>query len=297
MRNLLILAWWLSLVAALQVSGFLLDGSRHFLWGMLGFCVIKTVYVAFAWIVILRHRSFRRQRAFEALAESYLRAAGRDFDPKAARRESRLNPALNQILLALSVADCVLAFGWNFAAWRASILLDVAIGLLLIRWVARAGWLRARAARERLKSAVDDARSLARLPDAAPEAAPRRVSPVPFAASAALAMSFLLGLGAWRWAQAGPAFRSGEVDRCMESLMRSASDRFYQHGEARIGIGEADCVKALAGRVEFGLEWGGGELRVRAGESAGSDYLGNGKAGDEGRVLDANGHSRRAPGL
>jgi hypothetical protein len=291
MGNLLRLSWWLALVAALQGSAFILDGSRHLFWGMLGFCVVKAVYLAFAWIVILRHRSFRRQRAFEALAESYHRVAGKDFDPKAARRESRLNPALNQILLALASADCVLAFAWNLEAWRVSILLDVAIGLLLIRWVARAGWLRARAARERLKSAVDDARSLARPQAHGPEAAPKRVSSIPFAALAALAMACTLGLGSWRWAQAQRAFRAGEADRCLEAILRTASERFYQQGQARFGVGEEPCVKALAGRVEFGLEWGGGELRARAEESGGSDYFGNGTAGDEGRVMDTNGRS------
>jgi hypothetical protein len=264
---------------------------------MLGFCVVKAVYLAFAWIVILRHRSFRRQRAFEALAESYHRVAGKDFDPKAARRESRLNPALNKLLLALASADCVLAFAWNLGAWRGSILLDIAIGLLMIRWVARAGWLRARAARERLKSAVDDARSLARPQTGGPEAAPKRVSPVPFAVLAAFAMAGVVGLGTWRWAHAQRAFRVGEADRCLGTILRTASERFYQQGQARLGMGEEDCVKALAGRVGFRLEWGGGELRVRAGEAAGSDYFGNGTAGDEGRIMDANGRARSAPGL
>jgi hypothetical protein len=297
MRNLFVLAWWLALLGALQTSAFVLDGSRHLIWGMIGFCVVKSVYLGFAWIVVLRHRSFRRQRAFETLAESYQRFAGKDFDPQAARRESRLNPILNQLLFGLAAADCALAFAWNLGAWRASILLDLAIGLLMIRWVARAGWLRARAARERLKAAVDDTRSLARAPAAEPEAAPRTVSPLPFAALAAFALVFISGLGLRRWAQARPAFLAGEVDRCLVSVSRMASERFYQHGEARIGLGDEPCVHALAGRVEFGLEWEGGALRVRAGESRGSDYFGNGTAGDEGRVMDANGHSRPTAGL
>jgi hypothetical protein len=297
MGKIFVTAWWLGLLGALQASAFILDGSRHLFWGMLGFCVVKSVYLAFAWIVTARHRSFRRQRTFEALAESYQRAAGRDFDPKAARRESRLNPALNQILLVLASADCALAFVWQLDAWRASILLDLAIGLLMIRWVARAGWLGARAARERLKAAVDDARSLAKAPDADPEAAPRRVSPVPFAVSAALALAFILGLGIRRWTQARPTFLAGEVDRCLETILRTASERFYQQGEARIGIVEEACARSLDGRIEFGLEWGGGALRVRAGESAGSDYYGNGTAGDEARIMDASGHTRKAPGI
>lgn len=296
MGNLLRLSWWLALVAALQGSAFVLDGSRHLFWGMLGFWVVKAVYLAFAWIVILRHRSFRRQRSFEALVESYHRVAGKDFDPKAARRESRLNPALNQILLALASADCVLAFAWNLPAWRASILLDAAIGLLLTRWVARAGWLRARAARERLKSAVDDARSLARHQAGDPEAAPRRVSPIPFAALAALAMAAVLALGTWRWSHAQRAFRVGEADRCLETILRTSSERFYRQGQVRIGLGEEACVKALAGKVDFGLEWSDGELRARAGESDGSDYFGNGKLADQGRIMDAGGRTREVPG-
>lgn len=297
MANLLVPAWWLALLCALQISAFLLDGSRHFLWGLLGFCVVKSVYLGFAFIVDLRHRSFRRQRSFEALAESYQRVAGKDFDPKAARRESRLNPALNQILLALASADCALAGIWNLGAWRASIALDLAIGLLMIRWVGRAGWLRARGAREQLKAAVDDARSLARPALADPEAAPKRVSPAPFAALGILAAIFILGLNARRWTEVRRDFLVGEVDRCLETILRTGSERFYQRGEAHLGIGEEPCVRNLSGRIGFRLEWGGGELRVRAAESAGSDYFGNGTQGDQGRVMDANGQTRAAPDI
>lgn len=295
MRNLLVLAWWLSLLMAAQAAGLVLEGSRPTAWGLSGYIILKLIYLGFATVVMVRARSFRAQRNFETLAESFHRAAGKDIDPAAARRESRLNPLLDAAMLALATLDCAMAFAWDIRAWRASILFDALIGILMIRWVARACWLRSRGARERLKAAVDDARSRARAPDAEPEAAPLRVSPVPYLALALAAGAFAAGIGLRRWADAPAAFRGADLERCMDRCMLRASEGFYQRGEGRFPMGAETCVKRLEGRIELALDWRAGGLRLRAAEAPASDYFGNGRAGDEALWVDAEGRFHRGP--
>jgi hypothetical protein len=182
----------------------------------------------------------------------------------------------------------------GLAAFRAGVALDALIWLLLVRWIARACWLRSRRARERLKQAVDDARSRARPAGAGPQAAPETVPPLPFALLGALSVAVSLGFGLRRWADAGAVFRADGLKRCMDACLREASARFYQQGEARVPLANQACVRALAGRMAFSAQGSGGELRVLAVEDTASDYLGDGVAGNQGLSLDAYGHFRKA---
>lgn len=293
MGKVLTLAWWLLLLASMQVSARILDGFRFLGWGAFGYSVLKALYLAFAAVLLIRYRSFRRQRTYESLAESYQRVAGKEYDSAAARRDSRLNPFLHWLLVVLAALDVALAWVPGLLPFRITIALDAAIWLLIIRWVARACWLGSRGARERLKAAVDDARSRSRPVDAEPVATPKRVSPVPFALLGVTALALSLGIALVRWTGSGQVFRIGELETCMDAGMRDAAAGFYQEGQARVGLADEACVRRLAGQVDFSLDWSGGELRLRAGESPASDFFGNGKTGDEGLALDGNAFFRK----
>jgi len=292
MGNVLKLVWWLLLLSALQASACVLDGFRYIGWGLFGYLVLKALYLAFASVLLFRYRSFQRQKAFEGLAESYQRMAGRDFEGAVVKRRSRLNPILTWTLLALALMDLALAWIPGLAVFRVAIGLDLAIWLLIARWVGRACWLRSRGARERLKEAVDDARSRARPSGSDPEAAPRRVSPAPFIALTALSLSFTLALGLMRLTGSEAVFRLDELQHCMDVSLRHASARYYQEGETKVYLAAEPCVKRAAGRVDFSLEWAEGELRLRAVENPDEDYFGDGTPGNEGLGLDGNGNFR-----
>ncbi|MBW8890442.1 MAG: hypothetical protein JF616_22040 [Fibrobacteres bacterium] len=292
MGNVLKLLWWLLMLSALQASACVLDGFRYIGWGLFGYLVLKGLYLAFAGVLLFRYRSFQRQRAFEGLAESYQRMAGKDFEGTAVRRRSRLNPILTWALLALAVIDVALAWVPDLAVFRITIGLDLAIWLLMSRWVSRACWLRSRGARERLKEAVDDARSRARSAGTDPETTPRRVSPAPFIALAALSLAFTMALGGMRWADSEAVFRLDDLQQCMDLSMRDASARFYQQGETKVSLAAEPCVKKSAGQVDFSLEWSEGELRLRVVENPDGDYFGDGTPGNEGLALDGNGNFR-----
>lgn len=301
MGNVLKLFWWLLMLSALQASACILDGFRYIGWGLFGYLVLKGMYLAFAGVLLFRYRSFRRQRAFEGLAETYQKMSGKDFAGGSARRESRLHPFLTWAMLALAVMDAALAWFTDLTAFRATIALDLAIWLLMSRWVARACWLRSRGARERLKEAVDDARSRARAADPDSPAAPARVSPAPFVALAAMSLALSLGFGIKRWVDAEAVSRMNDLQRCMDACMRQASMRFYQQGEGRGSVADEPCVRRLEAQVDLSLDWSGGELRLRAVEKPDADYFGDGRPGDEGLALDGNGNfgglsDRRRPG-
>ena len=151
----------------------------------------------------------------------------------------------------------------------------------------------ARGARERLKAAVDDARSRSRPVDPERVAAPKRVSPVPFAILGASALALSLAIGLRRWTDSGQVYRIGELETCMDAGMRDAAAGFYRDGQAHVGLVDEACVRRLAGQVDFSLDWSGGELRLRAAESPASDFFGNGKPGDEGLALDGNAFFRK----
>jgi hypothetical protein len=194
--------------------------------------------------------------------------------------------------LGLAILDAALAWIPDLAFFRVTIGLDLAIWLLVARWVARACWLRSRGARERLKEAVDDARSRTRPAGSDPERVPRRVSPAPFIALAALSLGLTLALGGVRWADSEAVFRLDDLQHCMDVSMRAASVQFYQQGETKVSLAAEPCIKKSAGQVDFSLEWAEGELRLRAVENPNEDYFGDGTPGDEGLALDGNGNFR-----
>src|SRR5438445_13128090 len=134
-RNPLILAWWLFMLACLQASTFILDRCHHLEWGRLGIHLIKTGYLGFAGVLFLRYLSFRSQRNFENLVESYNRVAKKAVEAGKIRKDTWLNPFLLLVLVVLASVDFTLVFQWNEPVFKASILLDFVIWMLVIRWL------------------------------------------------------------------------------------------------------------------------------------------------------------------
>lgn len=295
MRNPMILAWWLFLLTALEVAALILDRSHHLGWGRIGIHVVKAGYLGFASIIFIRYLSFRSQKSFENLVESYNRVAKRTFEAEKQRKGSWVNPFWNLVLVILASVDFTLVFQWNESVFKASVLLDLCIWMLLMRWLTRTCWLKSKGTRERLKEVLDDTRSRMR-EQIAPEPvlADKRVDKAPFTTLAMIALVFALAVSFQRWRQVRAVFRVDDLKACMDHCMRLASVRFYQQGELKIQVEGEPCVQALGGGVDLTLDLQDGELLLRAAEKDTTDYFGNGERGDEGLVLDATGRFRRS---
>jgi hypothetical protein len=295
MRNPLILAWWLFMLAGLEIAALILDRFHHLEWGRLGVHLVKTGYLGFACVLFIRYLSFRSQKSFETLVESYNRVANRTFTAEKQRKGAWVNPFLNLVLVVLASIDFTLVFAWNEAVFKASVLLDIAIWGLLIRWLTRTYWLKSKGTRERLKEGLDDARSRLR-EQLAPESPimDKRVSKVPFNALACFAFLAAFGISLHRWREVRDVFRVDDLKSCMDRCMRMASVRFYQQGELNMEVAGEPCVRERRGKVDMTLDLHDGDLLLHAVESESLDYFGNGHPGDEGLVLDASGRFRRA---
>lgn len=295
MRNPLILAWWLFLLTALEITALILDRSHHLEWGQIGLHVIKAGYLGFACVIVIRFLSFRSQQNFEQLVESYNRVAKKTFEGEKQRKGGWVNPLWNLLLVVLATVNFTLVFQWNESVFKASVLLDLLIWMLLMRWLTRTYWLKTKGTRERLKEVLDDTRS--RLKEQlAPETevVEKSVSKAPFHTLSLLALAFALGLSHYRWNQVRSVFRVDDLKACMERSMHKASQRFYHQGEMNMDAGAEACVVLLQGKVDMNLDLHQGELLLRAVESDGVDYFGNGSPGDEGLVLDASSRFRRS---
>lgn len=294
MRNPLILAWWLLLLVALQAASLVLDRFHHLEWGRLGMHLVKAAYLGFALVLFIRFLSFRSQKAFEALVENYNRVAKKAFEAEQARRRAWVNPLWLLAMVVLATLDFAIVFMWNVTVFRISVVLDLLIWLLALRWVVRTYWLKSQGTRERLKEALDDSRSRAKAQEAEPEIPPKRVSKAPFAVLACLALAASIGISGYRWSEVKEAFRVDDLKACMDRCMRMASVRFYQHGELEIQVAGEPCVQERADRIDFTMDLHKGNLYLRAYESESADYFGDGATGNEGLVLDVNGHFRKA---
>jgi hypothetical protein len=293
MRPLMVLAWWLFLFASLQVAALLLDGFHHLEWGRLGVHAIKACYVAFAAVLYFRYQSFRSQKSFETMVESYNRVSEKAFRADKKGDRKWVNPFLLLILLMISILDFAMVFRWNEVVFSTSVWLDFLIWMLTLRWLGRTYWLKAKGTRERLKEVLDDSRSLhgGRVPE--PDALERKVSKLPFAALSSATLILALGVTAWRWNSSGRVYRIDDLKACMESSLQRASMLFHKEGRMGFPLPAEPCMLARRGLVEMSLDLHGGELLMRAAESDTVDYFGNGIRGDEGLVLGGNGRFRR----
>jgi hypothetical protein len=295
MRNALILAWWLFMLACLQIAALILDRSHHLEWGRIGLHVLKTCYLGFAAVLFIRYLSFRAQKSFENLVESYNRVAKKAYEAEKARKDSWVNPFWNLVLLVLASIDFTLVFHWNEPIFKTSLWLDFLIWMLALRWITRTYWLKSKGTRERLKEVLDDTRSRLRSQIAPePEVVDKRVSKFPFTVLSGLSLLIAAGITAQRWHEVSEVFRVDDLKACMERCMSKASARFYQQGELRVDLAGEPCVQSRQGWVDMSLDLHGGDLFLRAVEVVGADYFGNGRPGDEGLVLDAAGRFRKS---
>ncbi|MEO6098468.1 MAG: hypothetical protein ABIW76_23475 [Fibrobacteria bacterium] len=291
----MILSWWLFLLCALELAALILDRSHHLGWGEIGIHAIKSGYLGFASVIFIRFLSFRSQKSFENLVASYNRVAKKTFEAEKQRKGSWVNPLWNLVLVILASVDFALVFQWNESVFKATVLLDLGIWMLLMRWLTRTYWLKSKGTRERLKEVLDDTRSRMRDQiDPDPVLADKRVAKAPFTALAMLALVFALAVSFHRWRQVRAVFRVDDLKACMDHCMRLASVRFYQQGELKIQVEGEPCVQELGGNVELSLDLHDGELLLRGAERDTSDYFRNGHPGDEGLVLDAYGRFRRS---
>jgi hypothetical protein len=295
MRNPLILAWWLFMLTSLQVAALILDRAHHLEWGQVGIHLLKACYLGFAGVLFIRYLSFRSQRNFESLVESYNRVAKTAIAPEKVRKNSWVNPFLNLVLVVLASVDFTLVFNWNETVYKTVIWLDFLIWLLTLRWLVRVYWLKSKGTRERLKEALDDSRSRMKAQAAVePEVTEKRVSRIPFAALGSLSLALALGISLQRWSDVREVFRVNDLKQCMDKTMRAASRSFYNQGLLEIDVAAFPCIHARNGKVDVTVDLYHGELLMRAVESQGVDYFGNGTVGDEGLVLDATGRFRSA---
>ena len=293
MKYLSILTWWLLLLFVMQLSAVVLDGAHYLIWGLGGICFLKTFYLGFAYIVLFRYLSLRSEKSYEAMVESYNRIKGRHGDSEVKHKSSWLNPFLNIILVILSSADFTLAFLWSESIFRANVILDLVIWLLILRYVARAYWLKAQGKREKIKEFLDDSRSRMHLEDAPVLSIEKKVVPkIPFFALAILSLAGALMLTGWRWDQAARTYRVNDLKACMDKYMDFASERFYQKGQLEIELARSTCIQKARTQIFFSLDLHGGGIYLRGSEKREHDFFGNGKPGDQGLVLDPRGGFR-----
>lgn len=294
MRSILVLSWWLSLFASMQGAALALDGFHHLEWGRLGAHLLKAFYVAFAAVLFMRYRSFRTQKRFETMLESYSRVSGNAIGDEAFVKGAWINPAILLMLLTLAIADSALIFRWNEAVFGTTVCLDFLIWMLTLRWLGRSYWLKAKGKRERLKEVLDDSRSRMSAGHAPePGILEKKVSKTPFLALTLSAMLLALGISAMRWRRVESVYRIDDLKACMERCLVRAEARFHEQGQWGMGVPEEPCALDNRGRLDFSLDLRVGELHLSAFERDSSDFFGNGLKGDEGLNLDVAGHFRR----
>jgi hypothetical protein len=295
MKYLSILAWWLLLLFALQISALILDNNHYLFWGAAGIFFLKFCYLAYAGILFLRFLSFRSQRSYEAMLEAYNRIATLSQEPEKPHKGSSLNSIFLLALVVTASIDITLVFFWNVTAFRVSILLDTLVWMLTLRYVSRTYWLKSLGRREKIKAFLDDSRSKMKQEEASiPDLEERPKSATPFFGLAGLSLIATLSLSGWRWMHADRVFRIDDLKACMEKAMEFAAPRFYQHGQIDIELSQESCVQEKSSEIHFSLDLVEGELYLSGSEKLGKDFFGNGKPGDDGLVLDPSGRFRVA---
>lgn len=293
MKYLSMLAWWLLLLFAWQVSAAILDGAHYLFWGVVGIYFLKAGYVGFSGIVYFRYLSFRSQKSYETMVESFNRIAEQPIIIEKQPKISWVNPLLNIVLVIIAVLDFSLPFLWNQPVFLGTLVLDLLVWLLILRYVVRTYWLKSVGRREKIKEFLDNSRSKMRSinPSTMQMEKPAQ-SPAPFWVLAGFSLVATLTLFGWRWQAADRNYRVNDLKNCMVKCIGFAAERFYQNGQKEMKLAQESCVQDWGKEINFSLDLHDGEIFLLGSEKESVDFFGNGTSGDESLVLDPSGRFR-----
>lgn len=297
MRNPLSLAWWILILGGLEVSTLILDRSHHLAWGRGGLGLLKASYFVFSTVLLIRFLSFRNRRSYEDMVQTYAHLSGRGWTQPIGFGDDWRKFWFYMALVVISSTNLITPLAWGDATFRTSILLDLAFWVLALRWVVRAHWLKSLGRKERLKEGLDDARSRHKVSGGQAsgpvEPAPARAA-TPWTFRTLLLVTGLatLSLSGWRWMTADRVYQHAALKGCLLDCLDRALDRFHREGRLDDGIRKQACLWPYREQVEIGMGFQRGELLLWTIEKPGQDYFGNGKPGDQGMMLDAEGRFR-----
>jgi hypothetical protein len=101
-----------------------------------------------------------------------------------------------------------------------------------------------------------------------------------------------LALGGWRWTTADRVYHHAALKGCLLDCLERALERFHREGRLDASLQKQGCLWRYREQVEVGMGFQRGELLLWTIEKPGQDYFGNGKPGDQGLMLDAEGRFR-----
>lgn len=247
-------------------------------------------------MLLARFLSFRNRRTYESMAQTYRSLSGQGWTQPVAFGDDWRKFLFYMALLVISSANLITPWAWGDATFRASIALDLLFWLLALRWVVRAHWLKALGRKERLKEGLDDARSRLKARAASePGASEPGYAPAafwPFRTLFLLMGAATLTLSGWRWMTADRVYHHAALKGCLLDCLDLALERFHREGRLEGAIQEQPCVSRYRERIEMGIGFQRGELLLWSIEKPGHDFFGNGKPGDQGMLLDAEGRFR-----
>lgn len=297
MRNQLNLAWWILILGGLELSTLILDASHHLPWGRGGLGLLKISYFLFASVLFVRFLSFRNRRSYESMVQTYHRISGQGWTQAVGFGDDWRKFLFYMALVVVSSTNMITPLAWGDAAFRTSIVLDLVFWLMALRWVVRAHWLKHLGRKEKLKEGIDAAISRHKAPEGP---GPDQVEPGtgistarwPFFVLFTLMTVATLALSGWRWTTADRVYHHAALKGCLLVCLDRALDRFHREGRLDEGIHELSCLSRYRDQVEIGIGFQRGELLLWAIEKPGKDYFGNGRPGDQGMMLDAEGRFR-----
>lgn len=297
MRNPLTLAWWILILGILELSSLALDRTHHLMGSRAGLMLLKTSYLAFSTVLLVRFLSFRHKKSFETMLDSYNRLSTQPWvDQQGAMGEWR-KLLFYMGLVIISSTNFITPLAWREATFQTSILLDMVFWLMALRWVVRAHWLKALGRKEKLKEGLDDARSRVKSQVAGLEPPMEsRTSRWPFLTLFILALAVTLTVTWVRWRSATQVYRLTNLKGCLHKCLDRGLDRFHRDGKLEADLSKEGCLAAHRNKVEVNMGFQRGELLLWAIERPGFDYFGNGKSGDQGLILDDEGRFRSTGG-
>jgi hypothetical protein len=254
--------------------------------------LLKASYLAFAMVLLVRFLSFRNQKSFESMLDSYNRIAVVPWSSGYGFGGDWHKLLYHMGLVMVASVNFLTPWVWSRASFQAGIFLDLVFWSLALRWVVRAHWLQALGRKENLKAGLDLARSRRReaLEEAPPT--PNRTPAWPFLSLFVAGVGMTLALSFERWSDSGRTFLLGDLKACLRDCLDLGLARFHRDGKLIQDMGQVPCLARHREGVEVTMGFQRGELLLWAIERPARDYLGNGRNGDQGLMLDAEGRFR-----